>query len=256
MKCVLSIIGLAAGLSVASVANATVTTWSFGATGSATQVGQGTTYSGVGGAGGSITVFGVQVNNSSGNIVSTSDSTINGLFAVNDSPNFEGIGIAPYDPAEGNSNSFANQDGITDVVDGNSSIGNVLEVELGSNIAQGTSLSFLLQAGIGASSDQVEFWSADASTPQNTNSTSMTHLYQTPLGAISTSGTTAQYTLTKNTSGTEFVAIEADCHYILLDTITGTPGAVPEPRFYGILLAAFLGLAGIAYKRRAAQVNA
>ncbi len=77
----------------------------------------------------------------------------------------------------------------------------------------------------------------------------------TALNAISQNGTTSQFTITKNTSGIEFVAIEADCHYILLDTITGT-AATPDRASTASFCAGLLGLAGIAYKRRAAQVNA
>jgi hypothetical protein len=260
MKHLFSIIGVAAGLSIAPFANASVT-WSFG--GNPGLVSQGSTYST---SLGSVSVFSEQINNSTGNIVSTilgapSHPTLgtgsNALFQTNDSVFDEGIGIAPYNPAEGSSNSMANQDGITDTANGNSSFGNILEIELGSNIAKGTSLSFLLQAGTGASTDQVEVFYADASTPQNVNSSSMTYDLTTPKGAISTNGTTSQFTITKNTSGNEFIAIEADCHYLLLTSITGTAPAVPEPRFYGLLLASFLGLAGMAYqKRRAAQSNA
>jgi len=259
MKHLFSIFGVAAGLSLAPFANASVT-WSFG--GNPSLVSQGSTYSnGLG----SVSVFSEQINNSTGDIVPSiygapSNPTLgtgaNALFQTNDSDFDEGIGIAPYNPAEGGGN-MSNQDGITDAANGNSTYGNILEIELGSNIAKGTSLSFLLQAGVGASTDQVEVFYADASTPQNVNSTSMTYDLTTSKGAISTNGTTSQFTIVKNTSGIEFIAIEADCHYLLLDTITGTAPAVPEPRFYGLLLAAFLGLAGMFYqKRRAAQATA
>jgi hypothetical protein len=265
MKCTLSIIGLAASLSLASVANATVTTWSFG--GNPTQVANGSTYcptysTSCSPSSPTITVFGEQITNSTGNLLSTPDATESGLFQVNNTVNHEGIGIAPYNPVEGTSGGMSSQDGLTDSVATNnhggtdSTISNILEIELGSNIAQGTSLSFLLQAGAGASSDQVSVWYADASTAQNVNSTSMHFDTTTALGAISTDGTTSQFTITKNTSGTEFIAIVADCHYLLLDTVTGTTPSVPEPRFYGLLLAGFLGLAGMAYqKRRAAQAT-
>lgn len=256
MKSILWVMGLAGALSFATVASATTcptNTWCFGS--NPTSVSNGTTYSsGLG----TITVFGEQITNngSGGNYYSTSNSTINGLFSTNDSVFDEGIGIAPYDPAEGSGSSFSNQDGISDTVSGSSTHGNILVLELGSNIAQGTSLSFLLQAGVGASTDTVEgFWQDGGS--QNVSPSSMTKFVQTTNGQISTNGTTPQFSLVKNTSGIEFVAIEADCHYLLLDTIKGTPTATPEPRFYGLMLASFLGLAGMLYqKRRAAQVNA
>jgi hypothetical protein len=259
MKCTLSIIGLAASLSLASIANATVTTWSFG--GNPTQLANGSTFcptysTSCSPSSPTITVFGEQITNSTGNLLSTPDATLNGLFQVNNTVNHEGIGIAPYNPVEGTSGGMSSQDGISDFVTTsggqNNSISNILEIELGSNIAQGTSLSFLLQAGVGAASDQVSVWYADASTVQNVNATSMHFDTTTALGAISTNGTTSQFTITKNTSGTEFIAIVADCHYLLLDTVTGTTPGVPEPRFYGMMLAGLLGLAGMAYQRRRA----
>jgi hypothetical protein len=255
MKHLLYIFGCAAGLSLAPFANASVT-WSFG--GNPSLVSQGSTYST---SMGSISVFSEQINNSNGNIVTTIygapfnpslGTSSDALFQVNDSVNDEGIGIAPYNPSEGTGGGMSSQDGITDTASGNSTYGNILEVELGSNIAEGTSLSFLLQAGIGASNDQVEIFTADASTPQNANNTSMTYDLTTSKGAISTNGTTPQFSITKNTTGTEFIAIEADCHYLLLDSITGNTPAVPEPRFYGLLLAGLLGLAGTLYQRRRA----
>jgi hypothetical protein len=261
-------IGLATALSFAALANATTCpaeTWCFG--GNPQQVSNGATYSVTGL--GTITAFGEQVNTSTQNLVTTpvkdnGTSTESGLFQVNDSVNDEGIGIAPYDPAEGSSGSMANQLGLDDDVAHNNpssgTYGNIIELELGSNIAQGTSLSFLLQAGIGASGDQVTVYTEDTGTnanPVNPSGMGAADL-TTALGAISTDGTTPQFTITKNTSGIEFVAIEADCHYLLLDTITGAPGtpAVPEPRFYGILLTGLVSLAGIGYqKRRAAQAT-
>jgi hypothetical protein len=264
MRSFLWAIGVATALSFVTVANATTCpaeTWCFG--GNPQQVANGSTYSVTGL--GTITVFAEQINNSNGDLVSpvneNGTSTLSGLFQVNDTVNDEGVGIAPYNPSEGSSGSMSNQDGITDDVAHNNpstgSYGNVIELELGSNIAQGTSLSFLLQAGIGASSDQVQAWYADASTAQNVNASSMTLDTTTATGAISTNGTTPQFTITKNTSGIEFIAIEADCHYLLLDSITGGSPAVPEPRFYGLLLTGLLGLVGIFYqKRRNAQVNA
>jgi hypothetical protein len=262
MRLFLWALGLAGAVSLATVASATTCasdTWCFGS--NPEQVGDNTTYSS---SLGGITVFSEQITNSSsgGTYLSSSNSTINGLFSTNDSVFDEGIGIAPYNPVEGNGSSFSSQDGLTDVVatnnhgGTNSNIGNIIVLELGSNIAQGTSLSFLLQAGIGASGDAVTAYWADTTNP-NVSPSSMTKFATTTDGQISTNGTTPQFSITKNTSGVEFIAIEADCHYLLLDTIGGTPSAAPEPRFYGLLLAGLLGIAGMVYqKRRAAQVNA
>jgi hypothetical protein len=242
-------------LSLATVANATTCatdTWCFGS--NPTQVSDGSNYSS---ALGTISVYGEQITNNNGNYYSSSNSSVNGLFSTNDSVFDEGIGIAPYDPAQGAGNSFSNQTGITDAANGNSKYGNVIVLELGSNIAQGTSLSFLLQAGIGASSDAVQAFWQDTTNP-DVSLGSMSQFASTVDGQISTNGTTPQFSLVKNTSGDEFVAIQADCHYLLLDTVTGSNwAATPEPRFYGLLLAGLLGAAGLLYqRRRAAQANA
>jgi hypothetical protein len=213
---------------------------------------------------GSISVYSEQVNSSNNNFYSFSDSTINGMFAVNDLPNQEGAGIAPYDPQDGTSNSFANQPGIADGISCGyrTTCDNVMLVELGSNIAQGTTLSFLLEAGIGASTDSANFFYSDTTSnvaSNGINLSSMTDFGTAGVGSISTFGTTDQVSLVKNTSGVEWVAIEADCHYMLLSSITGAPptSSVPEPRFYGFLLAGLLGIAGMVYqRRRAAQTIA
>lgn len=139
-------------------------------------------------------------------------------FAVNDNINDEGEGIAPFNPTEGGS-PFTEQQGIADFSVYGYDFSNILLLQLGSNIAQGTTLQFLLQAGIGASSDTVsDYWqdggTINLSTGQGISPSNMTLNGTTTLGEISTNGTTAQpqLTLTKNTSGVEWVAIEADCH--------------------------------------------
>lgn len=262
MRLILWLTGLASALSLAGVASASTCAtdaWCFGL--NTGFVSEGNTYSsGLG----QVSVYSEQINNSNGDLVTNSyDGTLGtgsqALFQVSGS---DGNGIAPYNPVEGSSNNFQSQDGITDTVTYNSqgnttsSYGNVLEIELGSDIAQGTSLAFLLQAGPYAGDPSVEVYTADASTPQNVNATSMTYDLTTTK-SISDNSSSSQFTITKNTSGIEFVAIEADCHYLLLDTITGTPSAVPEPRFYGLLLAGLLGVAGVVYqRRRVAQTNA
>jgi hypothetical protein len=261
-------LALAGILSLAGAANATTNytcssaadTWCF-VPSSNGQIGNGTTYSSTTGNLGTVSVYSEQVTTSNNNFYSFSDSTISGSFAVNDSPNEEGAGIAPFDPAEGGaSTQFQSQDGITDVVNGNSNYGNVLLVELGSNIAQGTTLKFMLEAGDG--DNNVQTYSANFYTSDTTanvpsvgiSPSGMTLSGTAAAGTISTFGNTPQVTLTKNTSGVEWVAIEADCHYMLLSSITGAPptSGVPEPRFYGMLLASLLGLAGVVYQRRRA----
>lgn len=266
MKAILWVGGLASVLSLATVASATTCPsdeWCFGLNTGA--VNQGQQYSS---NLGTVSVYAEQINTGNGDLMSspyqapfnspTLGSGSDALFQVNGS---NGNGIAPYNPVEGSANNYQNQDGITDAVttngwgDTNSSYGNVLEIELGSNIAQGTTLQFLLQAGPYADNPSVEVWTANASTPQNVNAGSMTYDLTTTK-SIADNSTVPQFTITKDTSNIEFVAIEADCHYLLLDTITGIPTTTPEPRFYGIMLAGLLAMAGLAYQRRRAAHTA
>jgi hypothetical protein len=60
---------------------------------------------------------------------------------------------------------------------------------------------------------------------------------------------------TLNNSGNLWVAIQADCHYLLLDQIgvSQPTTSTPEPRFYGFLMAGLLCLAVIMRRRFAAQ---
>jgi hypothetical protein len=246
---------LLSSLLLASMASASVT-WQFGNTPGIYANGTSSSNSL-----GTVSVYAEQVN-SSGTLQSLPDSTLcapsssNCLFQVNDSPNDDGIGIAPYNPTEnGLSSNFTTQDGISD--NDTTGIDNILEIELGSNIASGTTLSFLLQSGVVAdNSDTVSVYYTTGNVTSPTSLGSMSvfdNSKTTPIGGISTNGSNPQFTITKDTSGTEFVAIQADCHYLLLDSITGAPpvttSSVPEPKFYGLLLAGMLGLAGL-YRRK------
>jgi hypothetical protein len=247
------------GLTFLSTAHATVVTWNFG--GSAAQVANGTAYTT---PLGTITAYADQDKISTGVIASpqiySGMATESGLFRVNDSPNNHGVGIAPYNPIEGTSNAFASQDGLTDTVKDASGYNNFILLNLGSNIAQGTTLSFLLQAGV--SGDTFDIYTQNGTTtPTKLGGTGgMTKVNSSAIsvdepGSILSNGssqpTKPQYTITKSVAGVEWVAVSADCHYLLLDTITGTsPSPVPEPRFYGLLMAGLLGIAGIYARRR------
>jgi hypothetical protein len=264
-------LALIAAIFLVSGANASVV-WSFG--GAPGTVAQGTAYFMAGAGGGTITVYAEQVNVATGAIVAPvmngTSSTLSGLFRVDTSVNNNGTGIAPYNPSEGSGSAMANQDGIEDnVAHTNPSGGqysNILELQLGNDIAMGTTLSFLLQ---GPATDPiapfgttgVNVYYGNFSAPTNLNAIGMnvlnnplTHNPSTtdPITGISTTGTTPQFSITKTIAGTEFIAIQADCHYLLLDTIKGTPASTPEPRFYGLLLVSLLGLAGIVYRKRQA----
>jgi len=135
-----------------------------------------------------------------------------------------------------------------------------------SNIAQGSTVSLLLQAGV--SGDTFDVYAGGTSTP--TSFGGMTKLDSSPINVteggtsqpngIST-GQGYQFSFTKTTAGTsnEWIAISADCHYLLLTEmkVTTSTSTVPEPRFYGLLMAGMIGLAGIyARKRRAVEDQA
>lgn len=229
-------------LSFVTSANADVI-WSFG--GSPEQVAQGTAFTTVDGT---ITVYAEQLK-SNGSLATVPDSTENGLFRVNNSVNPDGIGIAPYNPTEGTGSSFANQDGISE--------SNIIELKLGSNIAQGTTLSFLLQSGVFAdNADTVSVFYKDSTVALKPGSMNvLDNSVNDPIGGISTNGTVSQFSITKDTAGTEYVAIEADCHYLLLtqaSVVTTIP--LPEPGTNALLMFGFLGLAGIYLRKR--QVTA
>lgn len=275
------VIGLAGVLSLATAVSATTTpytscsgtqnVWCFAS--NPTQVSDGATYSTIAGSSvtGAITVYSEQVTNSNNNFYKFSDSTINGLFSTNDTVVYNtdtGIGIAPYNPSETDYN-FTNQDGITDAVGTNNyggtntNYGNILLLNI-SNVAAGTTLSFLLQEGPNTTDpDSAVFYyqnggSVNVGMNQGISPSGMTSFGTVSAGQITTTGGSPQISLVRDSAATEWVAIEADCHYMLLSSITGTApmSGVPEPRFYGLLLASLLGIAGVVYqRRRTAQTN-
>jgi hypothetical protein len=266
----LFLLGLVGGLSLASLANASVT-YTFAT--SNQQVAQGSTYCATYSTSctNSTPTVGVYAEQSSGNNnnfvtpVTTGfgnfqTSTESGLFTVIDTPNNRGIGIAPYNPTDGSGGSFDNQQGITDEADNANGNGNLLLLKL-SDFSAGSTLSLLLQAGV--TGDSFTVYTSTGAMPVSLGG--MTKFDANPINVDESgnsrpsipqlSGLTIAG-LTSSTTG--WIAIQADCHYLLLDTLTVTPGAAtPEPRFYGLLLAGLLGLAGAVYqKRHAAQSNA
>jgi hypothetical protein len=186
---------------------------------------------------------------------------VNGLFEVGqgDGGNIAS-GIGPYYTNEGGAD-YTTQLGIQE--SGNTDGVLYLEVSSASGVSSGSTLNFLMQEGLTADTFNVytETLAAGSLPP---NLTSMTEVDSNVAvgGAGATSGraTSPQFSIVTNTPGTnvEFIAIEADCEYLLLNKITTTgPSSVPEPRFYGLLLTGLLGLAGMVYqKRRAARSNA
>jgi hypothetical protein len=256
MKCIKYTIALFAVLALTTAANAT-TVWNFAGT---SLQNNGYSPTPTGGTG-TISVYAFQLDDN-GNLLTTpvtnanhgggGTSTLNGLFQVtNGDPNDEGSGIAPYNPTEGGA-PFSNQDGITDDVANvgpqfhNGPYNNFLELQLSSNIPVGTTLTFLMEHGNGDGSAPafVDVYTDNNAlvgsgiAPENMTLADSKVQINT-IGQANPGGT---FTITA-TGKNEVVAIVADCHYLLLDTITGT--TVPEPRFYGVLLAGLLGLVGI-----------
>jgi hypothetical protein len=174
------------------------------------------------------------------------------LFSVSASDGLDNAtGIAPTSsPTPGN---FTGQNGITET--------DILLLQLDSSIALNSSISLLMQAGVNG--DTFNVYKLDGSVvPTGVGSggaNPMTELAPSGI-AVDVAGnrtpSTPQFTFTKTTSGTEWIAIQADCHYLLLDSLTATPGgstsSTPEPRFYGLLLAGLLGVAGTIYRKRQA----
>jgi len=255
MKWIYCAFALFVVLAAATTADASIV-WNFSGT---SQESNGFTPTPTGGSG-TISVYAFQLNGS-GSILSTpvtswGTSTLNGLFQVDNSPYNEGSGIAPYNPSEGGGAGFPNQDGITDNVPNVDSkyksgpYSNFLELQLGSNIPVGTTLGFLMQHGsIDGPLAYVDVYTLDGSVGSGVAPDTMDLLGGSPFTIDGHTNTTSQFSITKDTSGNEIVAITGDCHYLLLDTITGT-SPIPEPRFYGVLLAGLLGLAGIVVHNR------
>lgn len=249
MKHAISFVGLSAGLLVASLASATVVTLPTSTFNFAYNSGGGVTYSnGVvfdNSTGQSITVFDDTVSNNSSNGTGTGNPGVfngndSGLFAVTsgDGGNIAS-GIAPYVASEGG---YTHQNGITD--------GDVILLEL-KNFTAGTTLSLLLQEGVANDSYNV-YTLTSSTTPTGIGAGEGSNPMTKVASDISVAGSGNPYTITA-TGGTEWIAIQADCTYLLLDSITLTsPSGVPEPRFYGLLLAALLGLGGVMYQRRRA----
>ena len=260
----------AAGLMLASSANANVTwTWNF-----ASQTNGGVYTSGSSGLTGSfgapghtITVYAEQetlpgsVETSViGTLSPSSTSTLNGLFQVNDNPNNFGQGIAPYDPTFGGSNAFSSQPGISD--DTGTHLSNMLLINVGA-VTNNETLSFLLNAGVAG--DAFNVWTYYGNTAPTSLANGGAAMAET-VGNVnvgnatnvngSVQPTSPQYTYnTLGQSGNLWVAIQADCHYLLLDQIGASQPTTttPEPRLYGFLMAGLLALAVSLRHRFAAQ---
>lgn len=255
--CAMSVAGMAA--------TCTTTTWTFSAGSGGAQCGSENTGVTFTQGGESITILPEYVID--GVVQTSPGSNVNGLFEVGKGENGNlASGIGPYVASQGGNN-FTSELGIQDVdpTRYNPNLyDTMLYIEINqATIPSGTTLSFVMQEG-----DVADNFNVYTSTPGTSttvpNLTSMTEVDKnvsvgTLNGGVSLNS--PQFSITTSTSAAdpiEFIAIEADCQYLLLNQITAKgPSGVPEPRFYGLMLAGFLGLAGMLYqKRRAAQANA
>jgi len=189
-----------------------------------------------------------------------------GLFEVtNGNDNNTASGIAPYVPGD-NGQALPHldlQDGVTEK--------NVLLINL-SNLTAGSTVSFVMATGAYASANTgINVWTG---TPTGTplgigtgwagqtasNSLTTESIVAGNVDGACNSGF-GQCSATQNfnlfTAGNplpanEWIAIQADCHYLLLQSITiNSPSGVPEPSFYGFLALAMVGLVYGARKMRA-----
>jgi hypothetical protein len=254
--CAMSVAGMAA--------TCTTTTWTFSAGSGGAQCGSENTGVTFTQGGESITILPEFLIN--GVVQTSPGSAVNGLFEVGKGQNGNlASGIGPFVASQGGS-PYTGQQGIQDVDATRFTplYDTMLYIEVNqATIPSGTTLSFVMQEGDVADNFNV-YTSTPGSSTTVPNLSSMTEKYTnlsvgTMNGGVSLSS--PQFSIVTNTTSAnpiEFIAIEADCTYLLLNQITATgPSGVPEPRFYGLMLAGFLGLAGMLYqKRRAAQANA
>jgi hypothetical protein len=191
---------------------------------------------------------------------------IDGLFEVQDGHNGNiASGIGPYVGSNGAGSPYTGQLGLQDWDSSGHHYDYMLFIKItGGNgagqIPTGTTLNFLMQQGdqsLDAVDVHWDVFGAGQSTPPNISALTHSNL-NVAIGAKNGDATTPQFSITTSTDGAhpiEWIAIQADCQYILLNAITETYSKVPEPRFYGLLLVSLIGLAGV-YQRRKRQAAA
>jgi len=228
---------------------------------------------------GSITVFGetdTQTGDGGAGTFITPNGTT-GLFEVTNTGtcpptcpttgNNTATGIAPYITVTGGGTvgnlNFTVQPGIASshAADSQSAAptDQVLLLNLG-NIGANSTISFIMETGVSAPGNTgINVYSGVSSTmPTGMGASQGTD----PLAAISTltgvsvngSGggeASTSFNFKTATAGDQWIAIQADCHYLVLNSITFTPSGVPEPSFYGFIALAMVGLVFGARKMRA-----
>ena len=249
------VIAVLLGVTLGTVANAAVTyNWQFGGPAGLVANGAGGTSGGA-----TLAVYGAQLA-PTGGISITANSTLSALFQVDNSVNNNGVGIAPYNPSQGNAGAMANQDGITDQTT-NAATGTENFVLLQfTNLSANSTLNFLLQAGVTGDLFSV-YTQGGGSMPTNMSAltvynNSFVNPYHVDVsGNPQPSSPQASLALSNAAGATEWVAIQADCHYLLLNSVTGSAplSQTPEPGFFGVLSLIVLGIGIMARKRRAAE---
>ena len=237
----------------AAAATCNQNTWTFTAGSGGAQCGSNSTGVTFTQNGETITIFPEELVNG---VVQSGPNYVNGLFEVGKGQNGNlASGIGPYVPIQGGS-PFTGQQGIQDTTYSGTTYDAMLYIEVNqSSVPSGTTLSFLMQEGDVADTFSVYTSVGSSATPPNLSS--MTELggsgHEIGVGPMNGGATTPQFSIKTTTTSAnpiEFIAIKADCTYLLLNSITASTPSVPEPRFYGLLLASLFGVAGLIYQRR------
>lgn len=210
-----------------------------------------------------ITIFPEEVYNETvQSNTSTDGNPVNGLFETQKGSGGNlASGIGPFDNNQSGSYYYTGQKGIQDSVSNGNTTDIMLYIEIANNgtgaIADGSTLNFLMQEGDVSDYFNVYTSTGNSGTPPNL--TAMNEVKSNvSVGTMNGGATTPQFSITTNTNSTnhiEWIAIEADCTYLLLNQITETASAVPEPRLYSLLLAGLLGLVGIYARKRKAALS-
>jgi hypothetical protein len=259
-------IGIFVGLSLTSVANATTcltNTWTFGA--ADCQIGTNNNGVSFTQGGETITIFPQQYQDGTQIAYNSGTLPVNGLFETNKGTGGNlASGIGPYNPNQGG-DPYTSQLGIQDTTISSHLYNDLLIIEISQNApgtggvaaggtAAGTTLNFLMQQGDQTPPDTFNVYTSIGSSTLPTTLASMNEVHANlAVGPANGGATVPQFSVKTTTTGTnpyEFIAIQSDCQYLLLNSITIPVTGTPEPRFYGMLLAGLLGIAGTIYRKR------
>jgi hypothetical protein len=276
-RTIFTVVALAA-TSLWSIASATVVTYNFsgttqniGSTGLLQNNGGGIVFTtspqgfNNGGAASTVTVYGETA--PAGLTANPGDDggpsafgTTTGLFEVtNGQGGNSATGIAPYIPGQASGSSpnlnLTNENGVTET--------DVLLIDL-RNITAGSTVSFVMATGVNATANTgINLWDGvqAGGVPSGFGTGAGTALNNEAITAGNVNGAGGGSTTKSfNISGTvgsgagqyDWIAIQADCHYLVLQSLSITsPSGVPEPSFYGLIAVLMAGLVIGARKFRA-----